>query len=456
MLPIKLIAFVVLFLELITFSINYKKGLGIFLFIYLVFPQSLAILDFLNLNMIRLALLIALLFFIRERFLKKKVKTGVFPLWTPVILFSVLLLPSYNFTEYSEGFPKGIYNYILYFFSDTLLPGIILFYSIQSFKDLKIILKWMAIAILVMTAYGIIEYASGFKNIFWDSMQKELKLTKVYDYQDVDDRLGFSNRVKSTNIHAIVYGGRLALFIPLFMMLMADSRFWRVIKPNITLIIIFVMLLINVFLSLSRSCWVSAAIAFSVVFFLKRKQYFKRHSTLKMALLAGALPSLIYFVPLLIKVLSKADFHGSSYQLRSQQYDYIFNVIVAKQFYLGFGPDAIISFLDSGIYLGALGYESIIFEIFVNSGLIGFIGYLILYIAIIRMAFKNNKNNYIKPYLIATIIAHLSFVIITGERSTLMVFWLFVCIYIKINYILTSSKALIIANNDEYKSTEAA
>ncbi|MDR3696333.1 O-antigen ligase family protein [Mucilaginibacter sp.] len=448
MITINEIALFFLFFEFVAFTYNYKKGVGVFLFIYIVFPQSITELDFLNLTMIRLVLLIALLFFIKEIYFKKDNKSFTFPLWKPVLLFSAFLLPSYLFTEFSDGFPKGIYNYFVYFFADTFLPGIIVFYSIKSYNDLKIVLKWLVYAILIMGAYGLIEFASGFKNIFWEAIAKSSKDVKIYDYQDFDDRLGFTNRVKSTNIHAIVYGGRLALFVPLFMMLIADSRYRRFIRSNILLIIAFAMLIANEFLTLSRSCWVSAGIAFSVAFFLNRRRYFKRYSAFKFGLLIAAIPLLVYLIPMLIKIFTKSNIRGSSLSLRADQYHYIFNVIVAKQFYLGFGSAAISKFLDSGIYLGALGFESIIFEVFVTNGLVGFIGYLILYIAIFRYIFKGNKNNYTKPYFIALTIAHLAFVIITGERQTLMLYWIFVCIYIKMDFLFAQEAELLTTKSD--------
>jgi O-antigen ligase len=449
MLSIKLVAVLLLLFETVAFIFNYKKGLGVFLFIYIVFPDSLKILDFLNLNILRLAELIALLFFIREIFLKNRIKKDIFPLWSTILLFSVFLLPSYLLTEFSEGFPKGIYNYIIYFFADTFLPGLIVFYSVENIKDLRVVFKWLIFAIVVMTAYGILEYVMGFKNIFWNLMEQEFKTVTVYDYQGVDDRLGFSNRVKSTNIHPIVYGGRLALFVPLFLMLIADSRSWKILKSNFILIAIFVMLIINVFLTISRSCWISALIAVLVVFFLKRKQYFKRYTTLKLILAICVVPFLIYVIPVIIRILSKADFNGSSVSLRTGQYDYIFNVIVAKQFYFGFGPDSITSFLSSGIYLGALGFESIIFEIFVKNGFFGFIGYLIFYVGTIKYVLRSNKFKYAKSYFLATTIAHLAFIIITGERYTLVLYFLFVCIYIKINLLVAQEAALSTTNNDE-------
>src|SRR5688572_12270420 len=132
MVTIKILAYCFLALEALLFFIDYRKGLGAFLFIYVVFPDTLKLVDYLNLNINRAALFIAILFFINEFLIKKRINKSPFPLAFAVLLFSLLILPSYLFAPYSDGFPRGIYSYLLYFFADTFLPGIIIYYSIQS------------------------------------------------------------------------------------------------------------------------------------------------------------------------------------------------------------------------------------------------------------------------------------------------------------------------------------
>ena len=458
MISLKILAYLLLCLEVVLFLRNYKTGLGFFFFIYWVFPANLRITEVLSLDITRFALIIALCFFIREIYFTKSIKLIRFPLKITLLIFSFLLIPSYLFSEFSDGFPKGVYSYLIYFFTNNFLAGIILFQSIQSSKDASLIIKWMVFAIAMLTFYGIFEYASGYNNIFWSLMQKEFNLKTVYDYYgDLGGRFGLDNRIKSTNIHPITYGGRLALFVPLFMMLFADSKTWKVIKSPLILGFVFLLLLINIYLTASRSCWIAAIICFGLIFFFERKHYFKRYATFKLVSLALiTLPLIIVLIPVFINYSNQADKRGSSVYARTVQYNYIFDRIVNKDYLMGHGPDAVAIYIESGVHPPALGFESILFEIFVNNGLLGFIGYMLFYVSVSVLTFKNLRSWYCSSYMLAITVAHIVFVFITGERYTIVVYWCMLCLFLKINYIKTSESKLVslILNNSTNEATK--
>ena len=289
-----------------------------------------------------------------------------------------------------------------------------------------------------MGIYGLYEYFSGYLNPFWDAIQNEFKLKIVYDYQD-DLRYGFANRIKSTNVHPIVYGGKLACLLTVFLIFVIQKEKLKLIKINRRLIgIAFILLLSNAFLTVSRSCWFQCGITVSIIFWLERK-YILSKSIIFKFLAALIIPVLLILIPVVFTKVTDSNVNGSSFQLRIDQYTYIFNAIVAKDFFIGFGPSAVQNFLESGIHPDAFGFESIIFEVFVNNGLLGFIGYVILYFYLFKYVRKNGLK-IARPYIIALFVAHIVFVITTGERQTFSTFWLAYWVLVKIDEFYSAGK----------------
>lgn len=425
---IKLVAILLIALQCILSGYKYRLGLIIFVFIQLVLPEELSIIELLSLNACRLSLLAQLIFLIRRK--KDDTAPISFPFWKPILLFSLILLPTYFFTTFSEGFPRGAYVYLIYFFSKYFLPGIVLYYSIRNYEDFKAVIKGILLSVLVMGIYGLYEYMNNYNNPFWDAMQREFDLEKIYDYGD-DDRFGFDNRIKSTAVHAIVYGGRLINLIPVLLLSLLPGKdqltnYGPRHKVFITLAL--TVLFLNIFLTVTRTCWVSAGLSVFLVFFFERKVFLSKSPFFRIGalLIVGAI---LYFLPALFHKVNDSNISGSSISLRMDQFNFIFDAIVEKEFYLGYGPGAITSFIDTGIFPQALGFESFLFEVFVAGGLVAFIAYLILYSNIVR--FIRKKISTTKSFIYALFISHLSFIMLTGERQTFFVFFITLCILIR-------------------------
>jgi hypothetical protein len=401
----------------------YKKswGLGLFIFIFLVFPSDMPHIEVLNLNIVRSSIIICLV----TLFIKDNPFTTILynlkvdkKLVVIILLFSILLLPSFTLARYSPSIMNGFYMFVIYFL-DNFIPGIIIIFFIRNVQEQKIIFKWIIAAIIFLTIYGLIEYFLS-KNIFIDLLKDYYKHSDHQIFESLDQtRLGFTKYIQSTHWHSIAYGGLLSLLLPfVFLPIISKKLRFQLKYSPLFLTFTLSLLLSNIFLTLSRSAWISS---FIICFYFLLFYYYYMNGINRYIFFTILFPILIFSIFIILKKLLHIDFEGSSVESRIQAFKSIIP-IMSGSLAIGYGPNSILELINDQTLPEALGFESVLLSYPISYGLLGVIALLIIY----RYSFitmNTGKNSTLIKTFNIVLIAHITFIILTGDMGTLRYFW---------------------------------
>lgn len=243
-----------------------------------------------NIYGVIIVLMLTILFFIRT-ITKPHALIDIKNIDFTLIIFMMVM----GISTFTSLFPQDSINYFIYYFI-SLITIIIIVSSISSVEDITKIVELIVVGAFITALYGIYQW-------------KIVGIAVNPSLTDITVNQGMSGRVFSTMGNPNIYGEFLVLTLPLFGSIIIGSESWW--KKGIYAVMILPVILI-LFLTGSRSAWVSFAFAiFIFVFFTNRK-------LLPFMILVGllaipALPQSIYR-----RILTIFNPNDSSLQYRKQ------------------------------------------------------------------------------------------------------------------------------------------
>ncbi len=399
---------------LITNNINI---IGAFLFFSFAVPSQINYTEFLGLNFSKVLWIIFSIYVIRKN---KQTNHHPLPIYLFILFFIILLTPSFL----SDARLKPAYQMLVYTIPDFFIPGMLLFYSINSIESVRVVLKWTCYLIIFWSGFAVYESITA-SNFFIDQLAKELPNNNYivfgYNYiEGLNERFGSTVRAQATVYHPISFGGRVNLLLSL--VLMFDLIFNSSISKKLKNFIFFTILIaiIASFLSLSRSCW---AYTFFLILFYTRYSNILKKSILINVIYGFAFLLLVFNFNKLYDSFSSID--GSSLNMRSTQFANIIDLI-GDQIYFGLGQDADAIFVEKfGYNSNLFGFESFFFHVFFNSGIAGLLYYTIFFSLIMSNSVLRRALVF-KQAILLIVIPYLAFILLTGEMLTFWLFWLIV------------------------------
>jgi O-antigen ligase len=281
---------------------DYIKGVAIAVFFLITLPDALSIRlgSFFDLNVYRLILILLVVF--------SKVNTQDYSEFSSIPVFSVFLLVllSNLVSAYISADVKFSMNKFFGFSLLIFLYYFVLVRSIKDKNDIEILLRYIIAGLLIVTVLGLAERYLHFS---------------VIKYMDSDQYarvVSLNGRVTSTYPHPILLGSGLAMGVPLAMYSIQYLK-----RENFTYLyhITTVLLVATIYLTFSRSAWISLGICFSLGYFLLPKDMRKY-----MYLIVSLFIVLIYFREGVYKTIDNLyestfdvnTIKGSSYSYRSE------------------------------------------------------------------------------------------------------------------------------------------
>ncbi|POY34907.1 hypothetical protein C3K47_17540 [Solitalea longa] len=289
-----------------------------------------------------------------------------------------------------------------------------------------------------MTAFGVLEIIIG-SNMFWISLERELDI-RNFTYL-AEDRLGLgiSDRIKSTCWHSISYSMWLILLYSLVIFFKVNSIWTKKILTvsNVFFVLVSLLVLINVLYTQARSGWISLLILIVLLIFQNQNKILGRNKLLRYQLIINLIPFAL-LIAYSFWILVNSVKGGSTTNMRIDQFNFIYEKLISKSFYLGYGPYAIDTFMESSEYADALGFESFFFQVFVSNGLIGLLGYIFFFLGIVQYPNKSKSFFQIKNFIIPITFAYTLFILLTGEMRTLHIYFIVISFITQVDNVFTT------------------
>lgn len=364
-----------LFIVIVIFANNFKKGILIVAPFQLIMLRSVA-LEGIRFNAI--VTFVAVVFFFAHR-LYKLAHEDRFPL-TLSFIFLVIINIVGTFTDfYLKPFVQN--------FIDTYTFVYILYYCVQSKEDVNILMRSTVLVCFIMLGNATLELLSGQKvNILSEFMESNSSLTTYFSEDDYDmQERGL--RIRSGYSHSIVFGDICAILMYLFF-------FFKTKVKNVKrFLFLGIVLLVGVFASSSRTP-ILGILFFIPALFLEKSVFTKRGFSILLVVSILVYVGYDYVYNVLDSLLnqqSTIDYHGSSIDLRLQQLEGCF-LVIHDNLLFGVGD----SFrLDEWSWI-LMGNESVWFETLCRHGIVGCVAFGYLFYA----AIMNSRNNLYFKYIL--------------------------------------------------------
>lgn len=400
------------------------KSLSFYLCIVLLIPYivkfTIAGFGILYNQLLQLILFVAFMMSWRKR----KTPNRKFMLYFIALLCYFIFIIPFTSTPYSLQL-QAVLKIILSF-----TPIFIAFYAFRDSKDVEYIHKWLTLVCLIMVVYGLIVYATG-RNFYMEyliNIYGDISNTSSYLHFMDEERAGLSHRISSTIVHPLSYGQILILFLGyyLFMYVPLKNKMWHWL--------LIVLIIINVFMSGSRSCIFPMALILLVRVSLMEIKT-KVVLTIILCLMVVSSPALFSLVTDIYNMINgtirgSADYGGSNISMRALQF-ITFIEIISDNSLLGRGNGFVAYQGDK--YPDMLGYESIIFNEGSNYGLIGLLFYLILFSSVFRLMKRYNLSKTGIVYVVAISFSYLLSIIMTGIQGSFVFFWILMVAYLNLH-----------------------
>ena len=347
---------------------NFKKGMLLLAPLKIVVMNSI-IISGISINAI--ITFIAACCFLNYR--NKLIRKEKFPLTLPFVLMVVL-----NFIGmFQDEFHLKLA--FLYLF-DTYTFTYLLFLCVESYNDIKLIIKSLSVAISIVLINALVEMLSGQSiNVLSDFMQNN-SLEGLYISQDDYEALGRGMRIRSGYSHSIVFGDICALFLYLYLFLIIA------IEKKLKYIVFILTLAFGLILSSSRTP-ILGLLAFIIPIFRMGKFFSKQRLVLISILLLSYYLAYDYIydtIDSLFNHNTTSEIKGSSMELRLEQLEGCF-MVISNNLLFGLGRTFN---LDDWSWILA-GNESIWFELLCYHGIIGCIVYALIYYKILKNSLYN-------------------------------------------------------------------
>ncbi len=353
---------------------------------------------------------------------------------TTILVYLLFLFPSFLFANTSNTIITQIIRFFVFALS-TFAPAVIFVSVFRSHKDVKIFMRYFIVYLFILFTYGLVELLRNFDNPFWNWYNSYFDFTD-YGNRQIEERLGFLGRLRSLHTHSIVYGGRLVLFFVLIIgVLRTKSLRILYLKRYIVFMYVLIFLLfLNLIFTLSRSCWLfQISFIFILLYIYSNKgQTYSLLFILKWFVL---FPLFAYgFFYLYTYVNDFDSFQGSSIATRQVQLDVIWDYVTSNSGFFGFGFGSMYeAAYNSKSLKEALGFESIFFEVLYEYGFLGVFSYLLFFIMIIFSLYRRYRFIINFYFTVSLTLSYLIFVLLTGERQTLFLFFFTLVFLVHIN-----------------------
>lgn len=384
-------------------------------------------------------------------FFKRK-KEKFHSIYEKLFLFYIIFFICFNFFICLFGGEMGMLTQIkanIQFIITDILIAILGIYSIKNNEDLNLFSKYLTYSVLIGCTYGLFTY--------FIKMNPYVQFLSIYYGQEENVAASFINetrgiiqgRIMGTYMHPLAWGQLLATIFPFMFFIkkhISKITFWITIT----------LLVINVFLSGSRSTLLPILLSSAIIWY-----YQPIGSKTKQIVTIFLITPIFLLIPLnkeqstALKETQKTieasiffwnkdksdevGIKGSSINMRKNQLDESFKMISGFNTFFGLGAGYVRDELRrTGGHPVLLGYESIVFYKLVEQGIIGLIVFFIFYCQIYnncKNAVKYRLIKKIRPryisYINALYIPYLISIIFTGIQSGLFMTLIFSVIIIK-------------------------
>ena len=336
-----------------------------------------------------------------------------------------------------------IYKPILLFFRFFSILFVVGFY-VKNYKDLNYIYNKLLLFFSLFTIYGISNYITK-RNEFYNFI-----ISGYGGRNFANDNMlaGIERfRVSSFSWHAIYYGFLLSMILMLQIFILTATKIDKVQKGKH--FILFILLIINLFLTNSRTPIIITLICVSIYIFFS----FGKLAKLKILVIATITFGISYFyfpyvsnliVESTIGISSGSDKYenASSVSMRETQFAQSI-LIFNKNPIFGNGIDYITENLGyssdenkrkSDINL--MGFESYVYKLIIEQGIVGIVANLVLLISLFNWHLRFfSKVNFLKKKIIifniACLVGFILFIVGTGDLGIFLFFMSFFSLNIK-------------------------
>lgn len=398
-------------------SENFHYLLGLFLIINMIIPDH----RWYNKYGVILTLLIFIMFLFKA-IIRKDINIDLSSIDYMLVIFFLSIFLS----AITSLFPRDSLNYLIYYFI-TFLAIVVIVSSINSYKELDILVKLIVLGTFLTALYGIYQ---------WKVVGIEVNPSLV----DLTINQGMEGRVYSTMGNSNVYGELLVLTMPFFAPIILNEKslfkkiFWGILSLPVLLILL---------KTGSRSAWGAFAIAVFIFVFFWNKRYIPYLILLGIIALPF-LPSSIYrrimtiFNPNDTSLKYRKQILGPAFAMLRDYWltgvglgSRVVNVIYQR--YKSFGLTTVAH--THNLYV----------QIWLEAGITAIISFILLIFRLVRNTFvaaKDKSNPNINNILIASLSGILGLCVmgfvdhVWFYNRLLFMFWISVAIY------LTSLKLL--------------
>lgn len=390
---IMLIYIISLLWLLTAFYAGYKKpaySLPFLISLQLLVPYTIKFNLGISMNIFNLSVMLFMVLSYRHIHKGQKCITDITRFLKLYFIYVVL----YSFAAYVGVYPMSEYiqNMILFFF-EFIGMAYCLSYVYVDRKSIRYFNIAILIASVIIIVYGIINYVLKFNAyVFFVSSVDNVGLDGANFF--MEEQRGFINgRVSSTFLHPLQLG-QAALI--LFTYILYEFRK----KINI---IIYSILLIGMF-AMCVLCGSRSAIfplVVSVLFYLRflKMRVMVKYISIAAIAIAVYYPTMSHNVQNTIKAMifvwdekasEKADIHGSSISMRTNQYENALGVVRDNPLF-GFGK----GYVDrhGQEHKEMLGYESFVLKEIVDGGVIGLLAFIVFYFSLYKAFLRQTKKS---------------------------------------------------------------
>lgn len=321
-----------------------------------------------------------------------------------------------------------------------VFPFIFFLLLMKKSSDFETIFKYIVVVALFVFAYGIFAYSINqnpylvFVDIVYSGVAA---LERMLD----ESRGGLEGRLGGTIGNPVFYAGLLLIlfynFFALYLGLGKKQKVWRFI-----IVLSLIGLLINLFLTGSRSSLVALLFGFGI-FCLKwmsqRRLAIISAVLISVFVISAYLPifgkyqvyvnSIVYFWD---DSKSEGEIKGSSVEMRLNQLDGLANVVGAEGAIFGLGAGWIQKYIsENGMHPVLLGFESLLFSGITQYGIIGFILlYILLFVAMFHLCWMFYRRGNLKGLEFRFIVCYLTSYIIYAFMTGPFFWEFFLCSYV--------------------------
>lgn len=416
--------------SILALFVDIKTGISLYLFYFILVPVDLPMLFTSTNTVFHLFLLISLMFHAGK---KKKHVTylTIFKPFLPIVLMYLVL---FMFTPFQEYVPFGRelqvwQNQMRIYF---ILPIVMWYVANIDSTSVRYFNVSVLAASLVVLLYGLFLLQFEGFNPYVMYLANKADITLSDTTLELNNQFRYLRRVSSVFMHPMSYG----LFLTLLLCYLFSIRN----KLNNIVFVVFMALnMVCIFYSGIRTPLIAFFIATVTYLFFIRN--FKVAALIIVLGIAGML--VISSIPELRGTIvsiydKKSDVDGSSIDMRLNQLEGCFKEI-SDCALMGKGYEWSMYYIGkNGSHPTILSFESVVFRVLCNWGVLGLLLYIFSYFRLSVRTFKMLPNQDSKALSLAFIFAFLAYCVGTGDYQYTTLFMLFFSLFISNFNVATS------------------